>query len=502
MSAFIALPIILALSTAVIGVLLRQRRGWQSGVSIAGAALQVLAAIALLVLVAREGIQVTHTGGWPAPVAISLVADLLAALMVLLAAITGLATVVYSRWSLPRSERSAAFHPLVHFLLTGVIGAFLTADLFNLYVCFEVMLLASFALLVLEGKAEQTEGTVKYVVLNLLSSAIFLSALGLLYAKTGTVNMALVASITQEQIGEGDGLGPLRLASLLFFVAFAVKAGLFPFFFWLPASYHTPSVPVSALFAGLLTKVGVYALIRLETLVIPRDVFGHELLLWLGVATMLTGVFGAASQMGIRRILSFHIISQIGYMVVGIAIGTPLALAACVFYLCHHIIVKSNLFLVGGLAADCLGSEDLRRAGGLWRAWPLLGLVFLIPALSLAGLPPLSGFIAKLGIVAAGVEAGRWWVVAAALFTGAFTLYSMFKIWIEAFWKDQPGAVDGLPVVQRQTGRLLPMAVLAGCTVLIGLAAGPLFALCEDAADQLLRPTAYIEAVLGKGAAP
>ncbi|MFW5829935.1 MAG: proton-conducting transporter membrane subunit [Planctomycetota bacterium] len=499
MNALIALPLILPLLTAALCALARHNDRAQYLLSLISSILQTVVALWLVLYVADHGMQATHAGGWQAPYGIVLVADLLGAIMVLLTGLIGLATVVYSHISLPDADRSPAFHPLVHFLLLGVSGAFLTGDLFNLYVCFEVMLLASFALLALEGRAEQTEGTVKYVVLNLLSSAIFLSALGLLYAEAGTVNMAHVAAIAREAAALDQDLGALQLAGLLFVVAFSVKAGLFPVFFWLPASYHTPSVPVSALFAGLLTKVGVYALIRLYTLIMPDRVLGHEFLLWLGVATMITGVLGAASQMGIRRILSFHIISQIGYMIVGVGLGTPLGLAACIFYLYHNTIAKSNLFLVGGVAADCTGSEDLRRSGGMWLAWPVLGLVFLVPALALAGIPPLSGFVAKLGVVWACVLEERWWVVAAALFTGAFTLFSMFKIWFEVFWKDHPGGEVDVEN-KRDWRRLAPMVVLALITIALGLGAGPFFTLCQQAATELSDPSLYIDCVLPEGA--
>ena len=249
--------------------------------------------------------------------------------------------------------------------------------------------------------------------------------------------MADISLISQQAVVD-DKTGPIRLAGLLFLVTFSVKAGMFPFFFWLPASYHTPSVPVSALFSGLLTKVGVYALIRLHTLIMPGEVLGHEFLLILGVATMLIGVFGAASQMHIRRILSFHIISQIGYIVVGIAIKTPLALASAIYFIGHNIIVKGNLFLIGGVASNAIGSEDLHKTGSMWKAWPQLGILYLISAFSLAGFPPLSGFVAKFSMVWATVESELWWIMAAAIFTGLFTLYSMIKIWIEVFWKDHP----------------------------------------------------------------
>jgi multicomponent Na+:H+ antiporter subunit D len=253
------------------------------------------------------------------------------------------------------------------------------------------------------------------------------------------------------------------------------------------------------MFAGLLTKVGVYALIRVFTLIFVHDTgWTHSLLLAIAGATMLTGVLGAVAQSEIRRILSFHIVSQIGYMILGLGLFTRLALAGSVFYIIHHIIVKTNLFLVGGVVQRLHGSFELRALGGLYATRPLLAALFLVPALSLAGVPPLSGFFAKLALVRAGLEAGHFALVAVALVVGLLTLFSMTKIWAEAFWKPAPaGAASG----DRRPGDLrvliAPAAVLAGLTIAIGLAAEPVFVLSARAADQLLDRHAYVHAVLG-----
>ncbi|MFO7639792.1 MAG: proton-conducting transporter membrane subunit, partial [Candidatus Competibacteraceae bacterium] len=397
------------------------------------------------------------------------------------------------------------YYPLMHLLLAGVCGAFLTGDIFNLYVWFEVLLVASFSLLILGGERAQMEGAIKYVTLNLLSSVLFLTAVGLLYGLTGTLNMADLA----WKLGQIDDskTGLVTAISILFMVSFGIKAAAFPLFFWLPASYHTPQVAVSALFAGLLTKVGVYALFRVFTLIFTQEVeFTHTLLLWMAGLTMLTGVLGAAAQFEFRRILSFHIISQIGYMILGLALFTPLALVGGVFYIMHHIIVKANLFLVSGLVYRLRGSYELKELGGLYRDTPWVGILFLIPALSLAGLPPLSGFFAKFILIRAGLETGAWVAVGVALLVGLLTLYSMIKIWGEVFWKAVPaGEVASEPVSRRsESGRgrdlylyYLPIAGLAVLTLIIGLSAQPIYVLAEAAAGQLLDPAGYIEAVLG-----
>ncbi len=493
MNNLLILPLIIPLLTATLGILTRQHVNVQRWVSVLGMTLYFMVGFALINQVLELDYISIQLGGWQAPYGITLIADILAAIMILFAGLISFSVILYTLLSCEKDLLSPAFHPLVHFLLMGVSGAFLTGDIFNLYVFFEIMLMASFALLTLEGRAEQTEGAVKYVVINLLSSAFFLGGLGLLYAKTGTLNMADISLISQQAVAD-DNVGPIRLAGLLFLVAFSVKAGLFPFFFWLPASYHTPSIPVSALFAGLLTKVGVYALIRLHTLIMPGEVLGHKLLLVMGVATMLIGVLGAASQMHIRRILSFHIISQIGYIVVGIAIKTPLALASAIFFIGHNIISKGNLFLVGGIASKAVGSEYLPKIGGMWKVCPQLGIIYLISAFSLAGLPPLSGFVAKFSLILALVDSQLWWVMVAAIVTSLFTLYSMVKIWTEVFWKDHPDPTWKFN--NKQAQHLFPMALLAIFVVLMGLAGGPLFDVCLRAGEQLIDPTGYIQTVL------
>jgi multicomponent Na+:H+ antiporter subunit D len=495
-SNLLILPLLIPLISATLGILARQHFVVQRWISLVGITTHLIVGFILISQILDQDYLTIQIGGWQAPYGITLIADLLAAIMVMFTGLISFSVVLFSLMSCKQDGFSPAFHPLVHFLLMGASGAFLTGDIFNLYVCFEIMLMASFALMTLEGRAQQTEGAVKYVVLNLLSSAIFLAGLGLLYAKAGTLNMADISVISQQAVADNKA-GPIRLAGLLFFVTFSVKAGMFPFFFWLPASYHTPSIPVSALFSGILTKVGVYALIRLHTLIMPGEVLGQKLLLILGVATMLIGVFGAASQMHIRRILSFHIISQIGYIVVGLAIKTPLALASAIFFIGHNIIAKGNLFLVAGIASDTVGSEQLHKTGGMWKAWPQLGIIYLISAFSLAGLPPLSGFVAKFSIVWATVESHLWWVMAAAIFTGLFTLYSMIKIWIEVFWKDHPDPGRDLSS-GKDSKRLVPVSLLALMTVFLGLGGGPLFGICLRAGEQLVDPTGYIQAVLGE----
>lgn len=497
MNTLLALPILLPLIGAATSVFIRYRPRWRRTLDIGVNAALLAVAMRLLWQAAHDGVQVLQMGNWPAPFGITLVVDLFSGIMLVLSGLVGLAVAVYATVQMDHARERFGYHTFTLVLLMGVNGAFITGDLFNLYVWFEVMLMASFVLLALGGERPQLEGAIKYVSLNFLSSALFLAAVGLLYGVAGTLNMADLAL----RLRAAPPGGIVTVISMLFMTAFGIKAAMFPLFFWLPASYHTPPSPVSAVFAGLLTKVGVYALIRMFTLVFTQDAaLTHGLLLGGAVLTMITGVLGAAAQHEFRRILSFHIVSQIGYMVLGLGLHTRLALAGSVFYLVHHILVKTNLFLVAGVVRRLQGSYELHRTGGLYRGFPLLALLFLIPAMSLAGLPPLSGFVAKLTLIVASVRAEEYAVAAAALAVGLLTLFSMTKIWSECFWKPAPEGVSvptpaGLSRGER-VGLLGPIAVLAVLTVAIGLAAGPLMTLALRTADQLLDPKAYLEAVL------
>jgi multicomponent Na+:H+ antiporter subunit D len=382
----------------------------------------------------------------------------------------------------------------------GVNGAFLTGDVFNLYVWFEVMLIASFVLMALGGSREQLEGSFKYVTLNLMASAMFLAAVGTLYGISGTLNMADVALRT----GDMSQPGLLMTVAMMLLVAFGIKAAVFPLFFWLPASYHTPAPAVSAVFAGLLTKVGVYALIRTFTLMFVQDpVYTHWLLLVIAGFTMVTGVLGAAAQSDFRRLLSFHIISQIGYMIMGLALWSPLALAGAVFYIVHNIIAKTNLFLIAGVVGRLRGTEDLKELGGFYRTRPALSVLFLVSALGLAGLPPLSGFWAKYILVKAGLDAGSHAIIGVALGVSLLTLFSMTKIWAQVFWKDAPGDGTDNPLGKAALWSFgVPVATLAILTIAVGLGFEPMLQLSLRASEQLLDPTAYVIAVLGPGGGP
>jgi len=491
------LPVLIPLIGGIAGFLLPRGQRVQALFS-ALVTLCFLIVSLYLFAATRDGTILTmQLGGWQAPFGISFVADVLSAVMVLITAVIGLATTIYAAADIDRGRTRFGFFPFLQFLLCGINGALLTGDLFNLYVWFEVMLISSFALLALGGEKQQLYGTIKYVSLNLISTVLLLTGIGMVYGLTGTLNLADIAI----KIAAVEETGYVNAIAVFLMVAFGIKAAVFPLFFWLPASYHVPPVAVSAIFAGLLTKVGVYALIRLFTLVFIVDIaWTHGILLWAAGLSMVVGVLGAAVQVNVRRLLAFHIVSQIGYMIMGLALFTVNALAGAVFYLAHNALVKANLFFLSGVMRALTGSMVLGRMGGIYAAAPWISLLFLIPAFSLAGVPPLAGFWAKFMLLRAGMETGSYFIVAAALFTAVFTLYSMTKIWNYAFWK--PHIEGDLPSsrvkVENRGLLILPCLLLTGSILLLTVFPQYFIDTATIAGQQLMNPAAYIEAVLGR----
>lgn len=493
MDLLVPLPFALPLLGAALALLLARRPTAQRWFAVATMAATAATTVVLLVRVQDVGVAATEVGGWPAPVGITLAVDRFGAIMLVVSALMVLAVHVYAVGQPGTDVSSRWFHPLYLVLSAGVSLSFLTGDLFNLFVAFKVMLIASYVLITLGARTDQVRTAMTYVVINLLASTLFLTAVALLYTVTGTVNLADLA-------GRLEALDPtlVTVLSLLFLVVFGVKAAIFPLFFWLPDSYPTAPTPVTAIFAGLLTKVGVYAIIRTQTLLFP-DTGGSDVLLWLAGPTMLVGVLGAIAQSDVKRILSFHIVSQIGYMVFGLALSTLAGLAATVFYVIHHIVVKTSLFLVGGLVEVEHGTGQLHRLGGLVHRRGFVAALFLVPALSLAGLPPFSGFIGKLGLVQAGFAADAALVTAISLLVSLLTLFSMTKIWGGVFWGTPEDAEDATaPTVAPPRLMVAATAATVALSLAIAVAAGPIYDLAEQAAADLLDPAGYRTAVLGR----
>lgn len=496
MNSLIALPVIVPLLAAGLSILFAPWRAVQRAISMVALAFVVGVNIALLISVDDDGIEVSQAGGWRVPIGITLVVDRLAAIMLVVSSLMLVAVLVFAIGQRTVERRFSAYHPVYLVLAAGVSATFITGDLFNLFVAFEMMLVASYVLLTLGGRPDQVRSGMSYVLISLIASTFFIVALALLYSATGTVNMAELSERMPE-LSNAVAVG----FSLLLIAVFGIKAGLFPLFFWLPDSYPTAPGAVTAIFAGLLTKVGVYAIIRTQTLLFPEDARQGALLLVVAGLTMLVGVLGALAQDDIKRMLSFHIVSHIGFMIFGLALFTLAGVAGAVFYVVHHIVVKTALFLVAGLVEHRAGTGRLSQVGGLVRSAPVIAVLFALPALSIAGLPPFSGFVAKFALVDAGIEASEWAIVVVSLIVSLLTMYVMGRIWASVFWGDceDPELGARIAIGANRHSPLMTLATSAVVALSVGLMiwAGPLYAFSERAAVDLLNPSTYVDAVLG-----
>lgn len=496
------LPVALSLTTAVLCFLCRRSGPLHRAVSLGGGAIVLGACLVMLRAVAEGVILVTPLGGWVPPVGIGLVGDPLSALAAVTAAAVALACIAAACATIDEMRERGGFHAFLHVTMAGCYGAFLTGDVFNLYVWFEVVLIGSFALMVLGGEARQLEGGIKYFVLNFIGTSLLLVAVALLYGLTGTLAMADIATRLPAVAADSPAL--VSAVAILLLGAFATKGALVPLFFWLPASYHTTPPVVSALFAALLTKVGLYAVVRLFSLVFPAAVVPgvHGVILGLAGATIVIGVLGSLVERDVRRILSFQVVGHMGYIAMGVGLASPLALAGATFYLVHDMVVKAALFLTAAVAARMAGGTfALAAGGGLMRQRPGVALMLFLPAFSLAGIPPLSGFWGKLILVRAGLEQGAWAISAAALLGALLTVFAVARLWSALAWEDPPRPLA--PVGGRHAGWLTAAAAaMAAATVALGLFAEPVIALAREAATILTDRDAYIRAVLTSGGPP
>lgn len=464
------------------------------------------------------GAQAVLLGGWEAPIGIVLVVDRFSALMLVVSSVVVMLVLLFSSAQGVGSDESpqqpvSIFHPTFLILTAGVSNAFLAGDLFNLYVGFEILLTASYVLLTIGGTGPRVRAGVTYVVVSVVSSVVFLVAIAMIYGATGTVNMADLAM----KLGDLDP-DLQQLLHLMLLVGFGIKAAVFPLSFWLPDSYPTAPAPVTAVFAGLLTKVGVYAIIRTETLLFPGDRVNSLLLVIAGL-TMIVGILGALVQFDIKRVLSFTLVSHIGYMIFGVAVANHIGLTATVFYVVHHITIQTALFLVTGLIEYRTGSANVDRLGSMLKISPLVAVLYIVPALNLGGIPPFSGFIGKVGLVQAGVTNGSglaWMLVAASILTSLLTLLVMMRIWTRVFWRpiedsEDPamrGTEEAKRVDQRKKplrkdspGLVAPTVALVTVGMALTVVAGPLFNFADEAATDMIHRTPYIQAVLGDDAA-
>lgn len=520
MSALVPLVVALPLLGAGIALVFGRQRRVQVGVSVVTLTLVLAIAAVLLYTVDSSGQAIAvSVGGWPIPFGIVLYVDRLAALLVVISSIVLLAVLLFSvgQGAADGDDDTPVtiFHPSYLILSAGIFNAFIAGDLFNLYVGFEILLVASYVLITLGSTESRIRAGVVYIVVSLVSSILFLAAIAAIYGALGTVNIAQLA----ERMTELPDSTQLVL-HLMLLLAFSIKAAVFPLSFWLPDSYPTAPAPVTAVFAGLLTKVGVYAMIRTETQIF-RDNDVNTLLLIVALATMIVGVLGALAQAELKRILSFTLVSHVGYLVFGLAIATPLALGATIYYMVHHIIVQTTLFLAVGLVERRAGSTSILKVKGLMRAAPLLAVLFFIPAINLGGLPPFSGFIGKLALFDAAAEVGTplmYLLIIGGIVTSLLTLYTLMRAWNLAFWREDDDHSEETGVVERISylgdapaaddegaRRVIPRIMTAttagmvAVTVALTVFAGPLYALCASIGDALLTPVTLVQLDDGGG---
>jgi len=521
------LPVLIPTLAAAATLFIGRKPRLQRAITLVALTSVVAVCIALVYFADRDGTQVVHVGGWGqtvpgmGPLGITLVVDRLSALMLVVSSIVLLAVVVYAIGQGIRDgddrQPVSIFLPTYLILSAGVCTAFLAGDLFNLFVGFEVLLSASFVLLTIGASAERVRAGIAYVMVSMVSSLIFLIGIALVYAATGTLNMAELA-VRLDDVPSGTRSA--LFAVLL--VAFGIKAAVFPLSAWLPDSYPTAPAPVTAVFAGLLTKVGVYAIIRAHSLLFPDGGLDRVLLV-AALLTMIVGIFGAIAQSDIKRLLSFTLVSHIGYMVFGIALSSALGMSGAIYYVAHHIVVQTTLFLVVGLIERQAGASTLQRLGGLAAASPLLAFVFIIPALNLGGIPPFSGFIGKVALLEAGSQNGSvlaWILMGGSVATSLLTLYVMARVWTKAFWRARADAPEGNlamatpsallddsddvayadrdDVGRMPIGMLLPTGALIAVGLTLTVLAGPIFSYSERAAAEILDRGQYISAVLGR----
>ncbi len=523
----IPLPVLLPTLGAATTLIAGRRPRLQRLVTLVVLCVVVAVCGALLYLADRNGTLVLNVGGWGqsvpgmGPLGITLVVDRLSALMLVVSSVVLLAVVYYAIGQGVRDgdERQpvSIFMPTYLVLSAGVCMAFLAGDLFNLFVGFEVLLAASFVLLTIGASKDRVRAGISYVMVSMVGSLIFLFGIALVYGATGTLNLAEVAVRLDDVSG---GIRSAMFAVLL--VAFGIKAAVFPLSAWLPDSYPTAPAPVTAVFAGLLTKVGVYSIIRAHSLLFPSGGL-DPILLVAALLTMLIGIFGAIAQSDIKRLLSFTLVSHIGYMVFGIALSNQLGMSGAIYYVAHHILVQTTLFLVVGLIERQAGASTLDRLGGLAAASPLLAFVFVVPALNLGGIPPFSGFIGKVALLEAGAQDGSvlaWTLVGGGVVTSLLTLYVVVRVWTKAFWRSREDAPEGhlsaampsalldepedIQFVDRDHVGRMPAGMVGptGALIAAGLAltvfAGPIFGYSERASHEVLDRGEYITAVVGQ----
>lgn len=490
MNNLVILPVILPLLIGAILVFFKNHILIQRWVASLTLVVSLSISVLLLKQVYTEGIQVIHFGGWIAPFGISFVADSFAVLLVVTANIITLVCTFYAMFSLKPTEEKAFFYTLILMLFAGVSGSFLTGDLFNLFVTFEVMLLASYGLIIIGGSRRQLRESVKYLAINILSSSLFLIAIAYLYGVMGTLNFAdlsmKIADVGQTPILTG--------ISLLLLIVFSIKSGLV-LYQWMPGSYSVPSTAIAAIFAALLTKVGVYAIFRTFTLIFYHEQqITHVIIGVFAAISLIAGSIGAIAYTNIRYIAAYNIVIAIGFIMIGLSVMTSIGLEGSIYYLIHDMFVKALLFLLVGTIVYLTSHELMEDMSGLIRNYPLLGWLFFITVLALTGIPPLSGFLGKILIGQATVSSGAFVLLGLGFISSLFVLYSLMKIFMSCFW--------GETIISSEEQRVLPKTLIIPSVIfvvisfVVGINAELILPYIQDAAETLMQPQIYIDAVI------
>ncbi|MEK9199221.1 Na+/H+ antiporter subunit D [Ureibacillus sp. FSL E2-3493] len=495
MNNFLLLPVIIPFFFGMLLIFGQKKLAYQRITTLLGLLLSILCAFGLVANVYENGPQTVTLGNWPAPFGITMVSDMVSALLVLTTLILTFFIVWYGFESIGKEREQFFYYPAVMFIIVGVNGAFTTGDIFNLFVFFEVLLMASYLLIVLGGEKAQLQESIKYILVNVISSAFFVITVAFLYSVVGTLNMADIS----QKIAEINQPGILTVIAVLFLLVFGMKAAIFPLYFWLPGAYSAPPIPVLALFGALLTKVGVYAITRTYTLFFTQEfAYTHELLLILSILTIVAGCIGALAHFDVKQIIIYNIVIAVGVILFGVAQMNEAGLEGAMFYLIHDMIIKAALFMLIGIVIYVTGTTNLRKMGGLMKTYPALGWFYLIAALSLAGVPPLSGFIGKLLIVQGGFEAGNIWTSVFILASSIVVLLSVMRIFIYAFWGEQGQLATH--VEKKKYNRLFfPTMLLVIVSIFYGIGTEWLTPFIKQAANVLMDPSIYIDAVMKGG---
>lgn len=513
----IVAPVATAILGSALTMMLRKNTQHQAWMTLGFLAVITLQVFLLLDRVAELGPLTMVMGRWLPPFGIAFTADLIGVTLAAVSCVVALAATVYSLSDANTTDLRYGFYPMILMLMAGVCGAFLTGDLFNLYVWFEVLLISSYGLLIIGSRDVQMDGAIKYAFLNLIATTFFLIAVGMLYGLTGTLNMADM----MMRIRDLPDNAPVGAIAVLILLAFGMKAAAFPVNFWLPASYHAPRITVAALMAGLMTKVGVYALVRSVLMLIqPDEEVISGVVAVVAIATMLTGAIGALAQDDIRKMFGYLVIAGVGTMLAGVAANSQEGIAGTFLYAVHSIIVMTALYLAAGMINNAAGSFRLSKSAGLYKASPLMSVFFFVLFLAVAGLPPFSGFLPKIMLVSASMEAEFSWLAGTILVSGLLTTIAVSRVWLLVFWRNEApvsespasespataGAPSSLALIESEhppaTNTMATLVAVGGLVVaitLVGLQPQWVLGLLDPGASLILSPEAYIQSVFGEG---